>query len=165
MEKKKYFWVSIGGSLSYEGEDCVQKIFLLTLLVLLLVLGCTNYKTANDKNKGLAISDYVYGIGSTNDSDPFDEQKLQYKIILSNLQNVSLNKESIEILLTDWIIEKQTDNKITEVDVNNEEIVIKGYVIFGTKGLTKEEIISHEPFIHGVQVSTDVNTEVLNIKY
>lgn len=134
---------------------------MLALLILFVISGCSSSETEDYKNKGFEFSNYQYGIGSTDNTDTFDNQKLQYDVTISNKQKTKLKKESIEIVLTDWINQKQTDNKITEINFNNDNINIKGYVIFDTKGLTKEQILSHEPFINGVKVVTDLGMEIL----
>ena len=139
----------------------MKKTLMLALLTLFVISGCSSSETEDDKNKGLEFSNYQYGIGSIDNTDTFDKQKLQYDITISNKEKTKLKKESVEIVLTDWINEKQTDNKITEINFNNDNINIKGYVIFDTKGLTKEQIISNEPFIKGVKVVTDLGMEIL----
>ena len=139
----------------------MRGIFILALLTLLVISDCSKFKIEGDQNKELEFSDYKYGIGSVDNTNTFDEQKLRYDITIRNTEKTKFKKDSIELVITDWINEKQTDNKITEINFDNDNIIIKGYVIFETKGLTKEQILSHEPFIKGIKVVTDLGMEIL----
>ena len=139
----------------------MKKTLMLALLTLFVISGCSSFVTEDEKNEGLEFSNYHYGIGSIDKTDTFDKQKFQYDITISNKHKTKIKKESIEIVLTDWINEKQTDKKITEMNFDNDNLIIKGYVIFDTKGLTKEQIVSHEPFINGVKVVTDLGMEII----
>ena len=139
----------------------MKKTLMIALLTLFIISGCSSSVPEDDKNKGLEFSNYQYGIGSIDETDSLDKQKFKYDITISNKHKTKIKKESIEIVLTDWINEKKTDNKITKINFDNDKLIIKGYVIFDTKGLTKEQIVSHEPFINGVKVVTDLGMEII----
>lgn len=133
----------------------MNKNFILLALILLVISGCSNSKTEVDKNKGLEFIGFQSGIGAADNTNTFDKQKLQYDITISNKKKMKFKKESIEMVLTDWIKQNQMDNKITKITFDNENIIIKGYVSFDATGLTKEDIVKNEPFIDGVNIVTD----------
>jgi hypothetical protein len=139
----------------------MRKTFTLLVLILLIISGCSNSKTEVVKNKGLEISNMQSGIGAIDGTDTFDKQKFSYDITISNVDKQEVKRDSIGIVLTDWIKQKQIENKITELAFDTESIIIKGYVIFDTKGLNKEEIVSHQPFIDGVNIVTDAGEKIL----
>ena len=133
---------------------------MLLALIVLTIAGYTYSKTEGVTNKGLQISYMQLGIGSISGTETFDKQRLSYDITISNAEKTELKRESVEIVFTDWIERQQLENKITEITFDNESIIIKGYVIFDTKGLNKEQIISHEPFLDGVSVVTDAGEKI-----
>ena len=133
---------------------------MLLVLIVLSIVGYSYLKTEDVTNKGLQISNMQLGIGSVGNTDTFDQQKLRYDIKISNAEKTELKKDSVEIVLSDWIKRQQQENKITEITFDNESVIIKGYVIFDTKGLSKEQIISHEPFLDGVNVVTDAGEKI-----
>ena len=137
----------------------MKKVFILLALILLVISGCSNLKIEDDKNKELEISGMQYGIGSIDDTDSLEEQKLTYDIIISNKGKTEVKRDSVEVVLSEWIKQKQIEKKITEITFDTESIVIKGYVIFDAKGLTKNEIINQQPFIDGVSISIVTDTE------
>ena len=138
----------------------MKKFFMLLVLIVLSIVGYSYLKTEDVTNKGLQISNMQLGIGSVGNTDTFDQQKLRYDITISNAEKTELKKDSVEIVLSDWIKRQQQENKITEITFDNESVIIKGYVIFDTKGLSKEQIISHEPFLDGVNVVTDAGEKI-----
>ena len=138
----------------------MKKFFMLLVLIVLSIVGYSYLKTEDVTNKGLQISNMQLGIGSVGNTDTFDQQKLRYDITISNAEKTELKKDSVEIVLSDWIKRQQQENKITEITFDNESVIIKGYVIFDTKGLSKEQIISHDPFLDGVNVVTDAGEKI-----
>jgi hypothetical protein len=140
--------------------DKMKKISILLVVILLIISGCSNSKTENDENKGLDISNFQSGIGAIDDTSTFDKQKFSYDITISNPEKMKVNEDSIKIVLTDWIKGKQIENKITKLSFDTEGIVIKGYIIFDSKGLDKKEIVIHQPFIDGISVVTDEGEEI-----
>jgi len=73
---------------------------------------------------------------------------------------MEVKEESIEIVLTDWIKQNQIEDKITEITFDTENIIIKGYVTFNTKGINKKEIVNNQPFTDGVKVVTEAEEEI-----
>lgn len=135
------------------------KLFIFLGLIIFTISGCSN--STDVKNKRLDIINMQTSIGAIDDDiDIFDKQKFSYDITLGNKAEMEVKSESVEIVLTDWIKQKQLENKITELTFGTESMIIKGYVNFDTKGLSKEEIVSHAPFIEGVNVITDTGEKV-----
>lgn len=138
----------------------MKKIILFLGIILLTISGCSNSTTEDVENKGLEISNMQSGIGAMDDTNTFDKQKFSYDITISNKEKMELKEESIEIVFTDWIKQNQIEDKITEITFDTESIIIKGYVTFNTKGLNKQEIVNHQPFIDGVKVVTEAEEEI-----
>jgi len=132
----------------------MKKNFILLALIIFIISGCSD-ASIEEVSKGLDISNYQTSIGAADDSHTFDKQKFSYDITISNQEKIEIKRDSVEIVLTDWIKEKQLENKITDLTFNSESIIMKGYVIFDTKGLNKKEIVGHQPFIDGISVETN----------
>src|ERR1700748_2222956 len=133
----------------------MKKIILYLGIILLTISGCSNSKTEDVLN----INNIQSGIGSIDETDTH-KQKFSYTITLSNKEKIEIKSKSIEIVLTHWIKKNQIEEKITEITFNPESIIIKGYVIFNSNGETKREIVSHEPFIDGVNVVTEAGEKI-----
>lgn len=139
-----------------------MKKILVLLLTVLIFNGCSNTTVETEKNKELQITDATSSMGEMNET--LDKQKLSYEMTISNKGKLPVVEESIEIVLTDWINERLMENEITEKIFNEDNIMIKGYVIFDTKDLSKQDILENEPFIKGINISTEGDGErFLNI--
>ncbi|WP_163539553.1 hypothetical protein [Gracilibacillus sp. YIM 98692] len=132
----------------------MKKLLILIGIISITIIGCSKSTTKDVKNNGLDISNMQFGIGALENTDTFDKQKFSYNITISNKEKTEVKKESIEIVLTDWIKQNQIENKITELTFGTGNIIIKGYVNFYTKGLNKYEIVNHKPFMDGVNLVT-----------
>lgn len=132
----------------------MKKLFIFIGLVIFTISGCSNLPDVKDEK--LEIINWQSSIGAIDDDlENFDKQKYSYHLSLGNKAKTEFKSESVEIVLTDWIKQKQIENKVTELTYGIESIIIKGYIIFDTKGLSKEEIVRQTPFIDGVNVLTD----------
>lgn len=132
----------------------MRKIIVFLGILLFTVSGCTN-STEDIESEDLKISNMQSGIGAIDDKETSYMQKFSYDITISNKERTVIKRESINIVFTEWIKQKQIENKITDIVFDTETIMIKGYVNFDTKGLDKKEIVSQQPFINGVNVETD----------
>ncbi|WP_313798950.1 hypothetical protein [Cytobacillus sp.] len=132
---------------------------LVPLMTLYLLTGCSNITA---KNNDLQIADALISIGEV--SGTFDKQKINYEFTISGKGNVSIIDNSIEFVLTDWTNEKLIEHKTIEKSFHEDKILVKGYVIFDSKDLTKKDIIKNEPFINGVKIRNK-NEEVILFKY
>lgn len=130
--------------------------------MILIASGCSSSKTdENDENKGLAISNFQNGIGGEGDTASFDKQKFSYEFIISNEDKTEIKSDSIEIELTHWIKQNQIENELTEVTFEPATVVIKGFIISDTKGLSKREILNQEPFIDSIIVVTGAGEKIV----
>lgn len=59
---------------------------------------------------------------------------------------------------------KKIVNEIKEIRFNEENIIVKGYVIFDTEDMSKREIEEKEPFIDGIKVRTENENQEIFIK-
>jgi hypothetical protein len=138
----------------------MSKIIVFLGIILFTVSGCSNLTTEDIESEDLKISNMQSGIGAIDDTETFDKQKFSYDITLSNKDKTEIKSESINIVFTEWIKQNQLENKVTDIVFDTESIIIKGYVNFDTKGLSKKEIISQQPFIDGVSVETDAGDKI-----
>lgn len=132
---------------------------LMMLVMLILFTGCSNMTTKNEENTDLLISDALTSIGGVNES--FDRQKLSYEITIINKGNVPIIDDSIKVILTEWINEKLIEHEITEKRFNEDNIIVKGYVVFDSKGLTKNDIVANKSYINGINIETMNGKEIL----
>lgn len=145
----------------------VLYVFGVLVLLYLILIGYRlvgssfNHPASNTTvNKGFEFSGMQSGIGAVGNSQSFDKQKFQYTITISKNSKVEVNQNAVTVALTDWIKQEQIHSKITNVTSHNSYMTVKGYVIFNTKGETKRDIISHQPFISGVNVVTNTGKKV-----
>lgn len=139
------------------GNIKVKKIFGLLLLMVFTIVGCSNTTTEKEKDIDFQIVDAMTSIGGIDET--FDKQKLNYEFTIDK-GNSLVKEDSIEIVLTDWTNEKLIKSEITEKRFNEDSIVVKGYVIFDSKDLTKKDIVDNEPLIDGIKATTESNKEI-----
>ncbi|MDQ0232703.1 hypothetical protein [Metabacillus malikii] len=132
---------------------------LMMLVMLILFTGCSNMTTKNEENTDLLISDALTSISGVNES--FDRQNLSYEITIINKGNVPIIDDSIKVILTEWINEKLIEHEITEKRFNEDNIIVKGYVVFDSKGLTKNDIVENKSYINGINIETMNGKEIL----
>lgn len=135
----------------------MKKIFVL-LLTLFIFTGCSNTIVENEENEDLQITDAMASIGGVDET--LDKQKLSYEMTISNKGELPVVEESIEIFFTDWINERLIENEIKEKKFDEDNIMVKGFVIFDTMDLSKNDILENEPFIDGIKISTESDEEI-----
>jgi len=122
-------------------------VFSLILATFLLTIGCSS--PSGDNKAGLQISHMNIGLGAIDNSST-DKQRLVYSVTLTNENNKAIYVQWIEPVLGTKISEKviTEDLKvIVEKEIPaNQYLEIDGEFILDTKGLSKKEIISLEPF-------------------
>jgi hypothetical protein len=133
----------------------MKKMFILLVLILAFT-GCTN---ATTEENDLKIEGATTGIGSV-DKSSFDKQKLTYEFTIGNRRNL-IEDNSIKIVLTEWTKERLIEDKISQIRFNEESVLVKGYVIFDSKDLSKEDIMQQQPLITGLKVMTKNGEEVI----
>jgi hypothetical protein len=132
----------------------MKKMFILLVLILAFT-GCTN---ATTEENDLKIEGVTTGIGSV-DKSSFDKQKLTYEFTIGNRRSL-IEDNSIKVVLTEWTKERLIEDKITQVRFNEESVLVKGYVIFDSKDLSKEDIMQQQSLIAGLKVMTKNGEEV-----
>ncbi len=132
------------------------------LVVFLLFTGCSSYD--KDNRMGLQVYDMTSSLGAV-DSDDLDRQRLVYSITLTNKNNKDVYVKWIEPVvvteLTDKIVTRDLKTVVEKLVAANQSIEITGKFVLDTKGLSKKEIASFEPFITGFKV---VCEQVINLK-
>ncbi|HWO77400.1 MAG TPA: hypothetical protein VNM69_16160 [Bacillus sp. (in: firmicutes)] len=136
----------------------MKKLFML-VLTLFYLAGCANITYEEIENADLFIDNALISIGDVDKT--FDKQKIKYSFLINNKGYIEVNEDSIGIVLTDWINDNLIESKITSASINEGYIIVRGYVIFGTKDLTKKEISLKEPFISGIKIRTKNGKEIL----
>jgi len=113
---------------------------------------------------GLQVYDMTSSLGAV-DSDDLDRQRLVYSITLTNKNNKDVYVKWIEPVvvteLTDKIVTRDLKTVVEKLVAANQSIEITGKFVLDTKGLSKKEIASFEPFITGFKV---VCEQVINLK-
>jgi len=129
-------------------------VFSLVLAIFLLTIGCSS--PSGDNKAGLQIYHMTIDLGAVDNSST-DKQRLVYSVTLTNENNKAIYVQWIEPVLGTKISEKviTEDLKvIVEKEIPaNQYLEIDGEFILDTKGLSKKEIISLEPFITGIKVT------------
>jgi uncharacterized protein YcfL len=138
----------------------MKKWIPLLLLLALVLVGCSQNQTTKDQP--FEIIGSGTGIGGVDQT--FDKQKLTFNISIANKDKLAIKEDSIKIVLSDWTKKRLLENKLTEVKSEKDTITVKGYVIFDSKGLSKDEIMKQEPLIQGVEITTKSGKESL-VKY
>ncbi|GAE47932.1 hypothetical protein JCM21738_4976 [Mesobacillus boroniphilus JCM 21738] len=127
------------------------------LLIIFVVAGCSNTSADKEEDPDFNIIDAMTSIGAVDET--FDKQKLQYEFTIDKGKS-TIKEDSIQVVLTDWTKDKLIENKITEKRFNEDNIVVKGYVIFESKELTKKNITENQPLIEGIKVNNESDEEI-----
>jgi hypothetical protein len=137
----------------------VRKIFLIILLfVLLIITGCSTKEIVNQK--GISLSGVLTSIGAVGENtNGFEKQSFKYTITLTNNDDDNITVVSITPVLSEVFANAVPDKNVT-VKVNRtiskgNSINVSGEIIFNTKGLSKEQIISMKPFIKEVKITEE----------
>ncbi|WP_035209902.1 hypothetical protein, partial [Mesobacillus boroniphilus] len=133
------------------------EVFALLLLIIFVVAGCSNTSADKEEDPDFNIIDAMTSIGAVDET--FDKQKLQYEFTIDKGKS-TIKEDSIQVVLTDWTKDKLIENKITEKRFNEDNIVVKGYVIFESKELTKKNITENQPLIEGIKVNNESDEEI-----
>jgi hypothetical protein len=141
------------------GEKNMRKICLTILLCIALIIsGCSTKKSLEEEGISIsAISSSIGAVGqNTND---FENQSFKYTITLTNNEEANITVVSITPMLSENFASLVSDKNVT-VDINktiskDSSIDVSGEIIFNTKGLSKEQIISLEPFVKEVKITEE----------
>jgi hypothetical protein len=129
-----------------------------SLFIFVFFTGCNNTKVQVQSKGGLKIYNWSSALGGVNEND-LDKTKYSYFINLTNENEKTIFIKSVQPSVNEAIKNKILSKKIV-IDVNqnvkpNETIKINGEIILDTKGLGKSDIVTLEPFITDIKVSTE----------
>jgi len=128
----------------------------LILAIFLFVVGCS--KPKEDEKMGLRIYGMSVGLGAV-DNNNTDQQRLTYSFCLTNEDNDAVYIKAVEPVIGTGISNRVVTEKL-EVLIEkeipaNRSMEISGEIVLDTKGLSKQEIVSLEPFITGIKITSE----------
>ena len=132
----------------------IQKLFMITLLVL-IATGCAPGSSRTPQTEsGLLINGLSSSIGGE-DGDT-STQVFSYQVTLQNNSRQEVLIQSVEPVLSDQFVEKILNEdlvvQVGQVLPANTYIEVRGEFRFDAAGLSKEEIVEMEPFMTGLRV-------------
>jgi len=130
-------------------------LLMILITILLLFAGCSRNDALNKQGIDIAGSTSSIGAVGENTND-FDTQSYKYAFTLTNNEAADITIVSAEPVLSEKFLERVSDGDTT-IQVNRvvsqgESIEVTGEIIFDATGLTKEQIVSMEPFIKEVRI-------------
>lgn len=136
-----------------------KKFRILVFMSLLLLLpACTANSTPNTPSKlGLEINSINSSIGAIGENTKdIETQSFKYTVTLTNNEPTDITIVSVNPVLSEKFLER-VSNKDTVVKVNKTiskggSLNVTGEIIFDAKGLTKEQIVSLQPFVKDVKI-------------
>lgn len=142
-------------------------MIIFSLCIIIFFTGCNNRKVQVQSKSGLKIYNWSSALGGVNEND-LDKTKYSYFINLTNDNEKTIFIKSVQPSVNEAIKDKILSKEIV-IDVNqnlkpNETIKINGEIIINTKGLEKSDIITLEPFITDIKVSTEETVSLKNGK-
>jgi len=133
-----------------------KKIGIMFLIpILLLFVGCSSNNTLD--TMGIRINSITSSIGAVGgNTNDFETQSYKYTMTLTNNDTSDIKIVSVEPVLSQEFQERVSDRD-TVIQVNKtvtqgSSLDVSGEIIFDAKGLTKEKIISMEPFVKEVRI-------------
>lgn len=128
---------------------------ILLLFVLLLLAGCSSNNTLN--TMGIEINTITSSLGAVEaNTNDFETQSFKYTMTLTNNDASGIKIVSVEPVLSEEFIERASDEdriiQVNKLISHGSSIDVTGEIIFDAKGLTKEQIISMEPFVKEVRI-------------
>lgn len=119
-----------------------------------IFVGCTN---KSQSNNGISINSIQTSIGAIEENtNDIENQSFKYTVQLTNNEDDDLKIISIEPILTEkfekLVSSKDLIKNINEIISKNDYLEVSGEIIFNTKGMSKEEIESMQPFIKEIKI-------------
>ena len=131
------------------------------VLILLLVASCAETADINSDDfvSGLEIPEMNTSLGS--DGENTDKQIFNYTITLINTNEYEVAIKWVEPVLTNEMKERVLAEDL-KVPVNKAIapgglVIISGQFSFDAEGTTKEQILSWEPFMMGMHISSEAS--------
>jgi hypothetical protein len=131
-----------------------RKISILILIVGLLFLAVWPKEKVISKS-GIDINSISTSIGAVGENtNDFEIQSFKFTVTLTNSEAADIAIVSVKPVLSEKFLER-VSNRDTTIQVNQiipkgSSLDVSGEIIFDAKGLTKEQIVSLEPFVKEV---------------
>ncbi|HYF81951.1 MAG TPA: hypothetical protein VEB00_02840 [Clostridia bacterium] len=128
---------------------------MLLISIILLFAGCSRNDTLNKVGIDITAMNSSIGAVGENTND-FETQSFKFTITLTNNEAADIMIVSVRPILSEKFLERAS-NKDTVMQINRSisqggSLDVTGEIIFDAKGLTKEQIVSLEPFIKEVKI-------------
>lgn len=133
-----------------------KKVGILILAAILLLSSACSGSNERDK-AGIEISSINTSIGAVGkNANDFETQSFKYTITLINNEPADMSIVSVKPVLSEKFLERVSNGNV-EIQMNKVipkggSLEVSGEIIFDAKGLTKEQVISLEPFIKEVKI-------------
>jgi hypothetical protein len=123
---------------------------LVAFTLTLILFGCTD--TQEHYNSIFNFSEYTVAIGG---KDDFSEQSVTYFLTLDIKEGISIEEESIELVLADWVAETNAISEIVKKTIDKYNIKIEAKVTYKSEVLATIEHEQMVDSIQGVLLKTD----------
>jgi len=128
---------------------------MLLIVVFLLFPGCSSNNTVT--TMGIDINSITSSIGAVGgNTNDFETQSFKYTITLTNNDAADITIVSVEPILSEEFIERALNEdriiQVNELIPHGSSIDVTGEIVFDAKGMTKEKIISMEPFVKEIKI-------------
>ncbi len=134
----------------------LKKVSILILVaILLLSAACSKDSTVSKADIDISgISTSIGAVG--NNTNDIETQSFKFTITLTNNEAADMEIVSVKPVLSEKFLERvsnrDTTIKVDKVIPQGSSLDVSGEIIFDAKGLTKEQIVSLEPFIKEVRI-------------
>lgn len=128
---------------------------MILISIVLLFMGCSRNDSIN--KVGIDINGITSSIGAVGENtNDFETQSFKFTITLTNNEAADIMIVSVRPILSEKFFERAS-NKDTVMQISRSisqggSLDVTGEIIFDAKGLTKEQIVSLEPFIEEVKI-------------
>lgn len=134
----------------------LRKVSILILIAGLLLLAVWPKEKVISKS-GIDINSISTSIGAVGENtNDFETQSFKFTVTLTNSEAADIVIVSVKPVLSEKFLERVA-NRDTTIQVNQiipkgSSLDVSGEIIFDAKGLTKEQIVSLEPFVKKVEI-------------
>lgn len=134
----------------------LKKVSIL-LLVAILLLSAACSKDSTVSKADIDISGISTSIGAVgNNTNDFETQSFKFTITLTNNEAADIEIVSVKPVLSEKFLERASNGdaaiQVNKTIPKGSSLDVSGEIIFDAKGLTKEQIVSLEPFIKEVRI-------------
>lgn len=137
-------------------KKMLKKVSILILIaILLLFAACSKDSTVSKPGIEInAISTSIGAVG-TNTND-IEIQSFKFTITMTSNEAADISIVSVKPVLSEKFLERASNGdvaiQVNKVITKGSSLNVSGEIIFDAKGLTKEQIISMEPFVKEVKI-------------